>query len=545
MAISDILTALDAQTQAEHKNPQADFLPEHTLPVVNQDTETQQARAVRIVDGDTVHVAPEQAVRTGGIGEKIADFWHSYDGAVAKEAGMEVDTPRENGRNYRQRGYNAMDKGLVGRDFAREVNDTMAYRVALSDDESGSHGRGRATVLNRHGEDVGMDVLRLGLGAPTTDWGYSSEAQAAFDGGIARQALGIRRTATPELAGMEERIDEAKRRNPLSIPVPGDTAPPNERTQGAWGDSWDRGADGLQATVGAAAEWAGERVGSDSLRDYGKGVREQNTLEAAANPAQVRDVQAIFDAKPGEKMDAAATYLIETLGENAPAILPDLLVSVFGASAGGIQAVAARRALTRSLTSRFGADAAERIMTQVPKSAVRKAATTGAGVGQFVSGTVQSTGSMQTRLKDAGVEDTGYAPLAGGLVGGALNVVSDQVPLNSFLDAAGLDEGVKRSVMQVATDTLKGTASAAKHGFNVGLVTGAAQNATEQAIHNEVDEGKVDIDSLEMIDNALRSALGMATLNPASSLAGKGYHAAAGVLKDYARNLQDAGLAAA
>ena len=545
MAISDILTALDAQTQAEHKNPQADFLPEHTLPVVNQDTETQQARAVRIVDGDTVHVAPEQAVRTGGIGEKIADFWHSYDGAVAKEAGMEVDTPRETGRNYRQRGYNAMDKGLVGRDFAREVNDTMADRVALSDDESGSHGRGRATVLNRHGEDVGMDVLRLGLGAPTTDWGYSSEAQAAFDGGIARQALGIRRTATPELAGMEERIAEAKRRNPLQVPVPGDTAPPNERTQGAWGDSWDRGADGLQATVGAAAEWAGERVGSDSLRDYGKGVREQNTLEAAANPARVRDVQAIFDAKPGEKMDAAATYLIESLGENAPAILPDLLVSVFGASAGGIQAVAARRALTRSLTSRFGADAAERIMVHVPKSAGRKAAATGAGVGQFVSGTVQSTGSMQTRLKDAGVEDTGYAPLAGGLVGGALNVVSDQVPLNSFLDAAGLDEGVKRSVMKVATDTLKGTAAAAKHGFNVGLVTGAAQNATEQAIHNEVDEGKVGIDSMEMIDNALRSALGMATLNPASSLAGKGYHAAAGVLKDYARNLQDAGLAAA
>jgi hypothetical protein len=184
-------------------------------------------------------------------------------------------------------------------------------------------------------------------------------------------------------------------------------------------------------------------------------------------------------------------------------------------------------------------------MAQAPAAFSRSSFTKGAAVGQFASGAVQEVGSMQNRLKEAGVEDTGYAPLAAGLVAGGLNVVADQVPLQTFFDAAGLDEGVKRSVMQVSKDTLKGMSAATVHGAGVGAFTGAAQNATEQAIHNEMSDAKTGVDGIEMIDNALRSALGMATLNPASHLAGQGYTAAAKTLKDYIRNMQDAGLAAA
>lgn len=393
MALSDILATLDAQGQADqHKEP---FLPSKELPVVNQDDGTQQTRPVRVVDGDTVHIAPEQEVRTGGIGQAISDFWHSYDGKAVEGTPLEGQgESAPAGRNYRQRNYNAMDKGLVGRDFAKEINNTMADRVLASDDESGSHGRGRATVINRHGEDVGMDILRLGVGATTTEWGYSTEAQAAFDSGVAAQALGLRKTNTPELAWMEERLAKAKRYNPLQIPVPGDTAVPSERSQGTLGDSVDRGKDGLDLTAGAALEWVGERTGLDGLRDYGKGVRKENTLEAAANPSRVQDFTAIFNAKPGEKMDAAADYFVESLGENAVSFLPDLLATVVTGGAGGLASAAGRRALTRSLTTRFGSEAAARVMAQAPAAFSRSSFTKGAAVGQFASGAVQEVGIL-------------------------------------------------------------------------------------------------------------------------------------------------------
>lgn len=442
--------------------------------------------------------------------------WHDADTLYTPEL------DGVNGKGKRSSLFNAVEANFASGQAARAVAIQATDHVDVDNKASGGYGRGQNTAHTVNGADVGEEIMHLGLGNPM-DFGDSDKTmEAARIAGNLREALGLPRTNNPDLAGAEEAVDQYKADNKFVMPehVYTHLNTPQYRHKGVATDAWDRGVDNLQATGGAVAEWVGQQTGSASLEQYGEKIRHENTLQSNFNDRKVNDVSEIFAPENDHKLSTAADYVVESVMENLPAAIPDLAMTATGAGAG---AVIARRSALAGV-----------------EGAVKKQILKSTAVAQMTSGTIQGIGSEQIRMKEAGVDDTGLAPLTSGVATGALNVVSDRLAMNHFIDASGIDEGVKRSVMQVAKDSVAAGAKAVAVGSGVG----ATQNAIEQTVHISAVGGDVseDFHGMEMIDAAVRSAIGQSSLGVAAKASGATVRR---VMKEYKAGIQDAGLMAA
>jgi len=451
----------------------------------------------------------------------------------------------------RAAGFNSQEKATVPGQVAGLIAQVITEQIHIRDGESGGHNRGKGDYLDAEGNNIGVQLAQLGLATPTAFDGIDPAIEGARTSGTVRASLGLPRDpAHPELSGA---VDQFVRDNSTPFqPNPALMAPvPSRKSKGVFRDAVDRGIDGTQMVLGAAAEFAGRKLGDQHMADYGQQVRQDNTLDLAVNPARVASFTDIYTGEDGkhlslkEKTDRALTYGAEVLGENVLMAIPDLILAMTGA---GVGVVAARHAAIGALTRKFGAQAVSKAMAY-PGMGARIAAVekSGALIGATVPGALsagtQATGSAYARMKNAGLSDEqiGNSPLASGAAGAGLGVATALVPVHSFMKAAGVGEAVEKTVAAQAgkvVGAVKGFAT----GAGVGGVVGAAQMAVEQAVHINADDhlDAGDFDVAQMVDAGLRGALTGGAINVGAASLG---HATAYARKNLAEYVDQAAMA--
>ncbi|MBL4710070.1 MAG: hypothetical protein JKY48_16695, partial [Flavobacteriales bacterium] len=200
-----------------------------------------------------------------------------------------------------------------------------------------------------------------------------------------------------------------------------------------------------QAMGGAFVEATGEATGIDSLKDWGRNVRERNTIEMGQNPrtTSFKGINSFGDAIDWTK---------ETVGEQIPMMAPGFV----GAAAGAA------------------------LMAPVPIPGAR---VLGAVIGAFVPSFVMGTGETQMSIKqkDPNAEAPGMAFLGGSAIGALDSALPGKLG-STVMKAIGKDaaeeviktalskrivaEGVKGMSLEGATEAVQeaiGEAAAA-HG---------------------------------------------------------------------------------
>ena len=450
-----------------------------------------------------------------------------HDGDTLYADGM-VGRPGYNPHGYRASGFNAPEATYATGQAARAAALAATGRVVIDAAGDGGHGRGTYVAYDAQGRPVSTDLAELGLAFPMAAFNTpESVSDAAFAGDM-REAMGLPRSSNPAMVAMEPHIKAYVDTHQI------DTSNFQERIEapgfrhksgitGTFADSVARGKDQTDAAVGAAVEYLGERAGIDGLTEYGRSVRQENTLEAGYNTplkGSIEDVHGLGDA---------GTYAVERLGEALPGAAVDAA------------------AMTVTGGTSLGATIARRGLTAAVRAGLREQAVKAAGRGAFTSGFVQGVGSEQIRMKDAGIDDTGLGPLLNGIAAGKLNEVADKLPLTTFLKNAGVDTVTGRSVLQVAAGGVKGTLAASAHGVAMGGGTGLVQNAIEQSIHLRMDDrlGADDFNLMEDINAAVAAAVGAGAMNLTAHGGAAAYRHAAQATRSYYKARQDAALAAA
>lgn len=450
-----------------------------------------------------------------------------HDGDTLYADGM-VGRPGYNPHGYRASGFNAPEATYATGQAARAAALAATGRVVIDAAGDGGHNRGSYEAFDALGRPVSTDLAELGLAFPMAAFNTpESVSDAAFAGDM-REAMGLPRSLNPAMVAMEPHIKAYVDTHQI------DTSNFQERIEapgfrhksgitGTIADSVARGKDQTDAGVGAAVEYLGERTGIDGLTEYGRRVRQENTLEAGYNTplkGSIEDVHSLGDA---------GTYAVERLGEALPGAAVDAAaMTVTGGTS--LWATIARRGLTAAV-----------------RAGLRKQAVKAAGRGAFASGFVQGVGSEQIRMKDAGIDDTGVGPLLNGIAAGKLNAVADKLPLTTFLKNAGVDTVTGRSVLQVAADGVKGTLAASAHGVAMGGGIGLVQNAIEQSIHLRMDDrlGADDFNLMEDINAAVGASVGAGAMNLTAHGGAAAYRHAAQATRSYYKARQDTALAAA
>lgn len=450
-----------------------------------------------------------------------------HDGDTLYADGM-VGRPGYNPHGYRASGFNAPEATYATGQAARAAALAATDRVVIDAAGDGGHGRGTYVAYDAQGRPVSTDLAELGLAFPMAAFNTpESVSDAAFAGDM-REAMGLPRSLNPAMVAMEPHIKAYVDTHQI------DTSNFQERIEapgfrhksgitGTFADSVARGKDQTDAGVGAAVEYLGERAGIDVLTDYGRQVRQENTLEAGYNTplkGSIEDVHSLGDA---------GTYAVERLGEALPVFAVD----------------AAAMAVTGGTS--LGATISRRGLTAAVRAGLRKQAVKAAGRGAFASGFVHGVGSEQIRMKDAGIDDTGVGPLLNGIAAGELNMVAYKLPLTTFLKNAGVDTVTGRSVRQVAADGVKGALAATAHGVAMGGGIGLVQNAIEQSIHLRMDDrlGADDFNLMEDINAAVGASVGAGAMNLTAHVGAAAYRHAAQATRSYYKARQDAALAAA
>lgn len=160
---------------------------------------------------------------------------------------------------------------------------------------------------------------------------------------------------------------------------------PDRTVLQTFGDSFARGVDNMQASLYAAANAFGELTGIDVIAEWGEDGTIRNMKEAAMNPAEVKSWDEV------DSLASFGTYVIETLGEQAPN-----LISM--ASGAGAAATLARAAIGKAALKTFSK---------------RLLAKTAPALGTGAVSYPLAVGEVQSELKDGGIHAPGTAFLAG------------------------------------------------------------------------------------------------------------------------------------
>lgn len=512
---------------AEDHKILSDLAASQTNPVSTEDYKQLLANGGRPdLTNDTL-VVPGQLVGTASPVTRPDMQISFHDGDTLYADGM-VGRPGYNPHGYRASGFNAPEATYATGQAARAAALAATDRVVIDAAGDGGHGRGTYVAYDAQGRPVSTDLAELGLAFPMAAFNTpESVSDAAFAGDM-REAMGLPRSSNPAMVAMEPHIKAYVDTHQI------DTSNFQERIEapgyrhrsgvtGTFSDSVARGKDQTDAAVGAAVEYLGERAGIDGLTEYGRSVRQENTLEAGYNTplkGSIEDVHSLGDA---------GTYAVERLGEALPGAAVD----------------AAAMAVTKG--SSLGVTIARRGLTAAVRAGLLDQAIKAAGRGAFASGFVQGVGSEQIRMKDAGIDDTGLGPLLNGIATGKLNAVANKLPLTTFLKNAGVDTVTGRSVLQVAADGVKGALAASAHGVAIGGGIGLVQNSIEQSIHLRMDDrlGADDFNLMEDINAAIAAAVGAGSMNLMAHGGAAAYRHAAQTTRSYYKARQDAALAAA
>lgn len=183
---------------------------------------------------------------------------------------------------------------------------------------------------------------------------------------------------------------------------------PEHTTMQNLGAGVARGIDNLQATLYGATNAFGEMTGIDLIAEWGEEGVIDNMKEAAMNPAEIKSWDDV------DSLASFGTYVVETLGEQAP----NLLAMATGA---GVGAVAARAAVGKAALKHFSKKlagirgveqgAAERLAAiRLGKSKLAKASP---ALGTAAVSYPMAVGEVQNELKEGDIDAPGTAFLAG------------------------------------------------------------------------------------------------------------------------------------
>ncbi|MCL1142985.1 thermonuclease family protein [Shewanella gaetbuli] len=381
--------------------------------------------------------------------------------------------------------------------------------------EQGYYGRELATLSGENGENLGHDLVRAGIALPTKD---EKSAQAFYDG-ISRTALG-RNPTHNEIVNEAAQHVAPTERNFENVAF-GQMQPKDRRN--ILEKSWSRGVDEMQASFGGLFNYLGELTGNEDLAQFGHESRTKNQLEASFSPREVESYEHI------KSVDDAATYIVETLGEMAPSLVADGLITL-ATLGGGLSVVAARHAATTVVT--------QSIKQKAISAAKGKAIKRSLMAGPVVSGMAQSAGAMENRLDAESDGEHGLASTLSGVVGGVLNLAPYAAVFGDIARTAGLGDDVIESV----TKGMKGWATnAATTSIKGGGAEGAAslaQMVIDDVIYaNELNKDWDDI-TTNYVDDTIRAVLGGGIAAGGAS----GIASGVSVMREYseARRLADA-----
>lgn len=198
------------------------------------------------------------------------------------------DTPEKPGNTYNDQSLESL-LGVVASNAAEDIT----HSVELTG-ETDIHGRRLARAYTEDGKDVGTEMIRAGLSQPSV--GSGAEDIAALGEARANKAFGI--APTGELASYAEQAANIEERSFLDMgrkaPDYSKTYTPKKGIASTFGDSVARGVDGLQRSLGGLADYVGESLDIDMLRDYGQQVVDRNNAEIMLNPQQVTTFEEVM-----------------------------------------------------------------------------------------------------------------------------------------------------------------------------------------------------------------------------------------------------------
>jgi endonuclease YncB( thermonuclease family) len=417
----------------------------------------------------------------------------NYNGVRAKGFNS-PETEHNNGRT------DAHPDGKLSKELSERLQKEGAYFKSTG--KRGTYGRELAEFKDGSGRDLSTDLVASGMA-----WADRSRKSAEAEmAGIKNRALGDGKTGNAT-------IDEFAARKSKEYYDPFSKATYDGSSydrRGTFKKAFARGTDQTKSALGGVINYIGDATGNKEWVADGKRMTRDANVDAKLNPREIEDY-----TKATKSLDTAFTYLVESVGEMAPGLIFDAIATVATGGIGATQAVA-RRAGTEAIKAGF------------KKGLIS---------GPALTGFTQSLGDMENALEARGSEENGFAPIASGLVGAAVNLAPYAVIAGDVLRSAGLGDDVVRSVTK-AMDKVEKKSKLSRLGDvgKAGVKAGGTEGITETAqmvideviLANASDTG-FDLKTQDAIDGAIRAVLGGGAMGAGASGIGN----AAGIMSEY------------
>lgn len=443
-------------------------------------------RDIELRDGDS-----------GGVGEELDD---RADGFNSVE------------RVHDWRSDSNVNAGLA-QELTQSVMDDGGYVEHGS--EAGNYGRAISTFRDKHGRDIAPDLVRSGAAMPTQD----KESVQAQMTGITRRALGYESTPDADMNAVGQELRDT---NDEFTPWEGGEFQAKIRDRrGNFERAFDRGTDETKAALGGALNFIGEALGNEDWVKEGELAAFHHGIAAASNRRQFGSYEDVED------FSQAVDYVVESLGEAAPGLLVDAMMTAgtvaVGAATGGSGAAVGVGAM--------GAMGAARA---VISRALYKGAKRGLYAGPAASGFVQSSGYMENRLDKSEKGEHNTEALSSGLVGAATNALPFLAVMGRSLKATGLSDEAARPVLDALANPsvakrLKDVLGTAALGAGLEGSTAVAQTVIDEVIATELGGEEWHLDTKRAVDAGLRAVIGGGTFGAIASTTGN----TAGFIRQY------------
>lgn len=360
------------------------------------------------------------------------------------------------GGTTRAVGFDApeMSPYVGGAGISREVFQQVLNDPATTGEQVGTDRYGRPLMEYTRGDQPVADIMLQTGAAQPFGRDATPEQITAARAATARQNIPSLRTS------IDEAILADRRAHPAAPDFSAAPVLPESRVEGDWSRALDRGMANLQAAVGGAAQFVGERFGVDTTKEWGRKQIARAVVTGALNPAAVESFE---DA---ETLSEYGTWALETLGEN--------VANVASIALGGVAGAGGRLALAgigkSALKTAANAEAKRAIRNQLMKS--------GARAGAVAAAYPQHLGEGALELKDAGIDgDETVAPF----LTAAINTALDVAPMEAVLRYSfrGLKPTLARDLVKKNLEVL--TATGVISGIAKGLGKGAATGALLEA----------------------------------------------------------------
>lgn len=346
-----------------------------------------------------------------------------------------------------------------------------------------------------NGQDMADPMIEAGLA--TASFYESAESRRLMDSGTNRRTLGLE-AQQPELrraATLRDMLEDVGVRFDPARNHYVENNRPRRRKGGTFGLSWDRGVDELQLAGGGLLSYIGHTTGLQDLADYGDKVVMQNSAQLSLNPSKVANYDAAL-----ENPETLGTYVVETLGESLPSLLPSVLAGFASMGVGAVALNTAKQGIVKAAVQKYGKD---------------KALGALGALGPSMFAGLQTTGSAQGERVELGADLESYTPAFVGLLSGAANFVPGFIAFSRAAKAVGLDGAATRTIQQRAMDVAKT--------IHLESMTEAPTGVFELMAEDlgRINDGIKELDDIQTadyLDTAMRGAIGGAAFGASTSV---------------------------